>query len=1199
MLPPQAPPAYVAHANQAAVDMLQRLADTQRWLVEQQTALPEPPHESGGRDAFLGELDAFWQAPVEHAPGRPAVPRRQAFALRLAQATRDDASLRRNDGTLTDEAAALVTRIALHPGGPLPGHLHASELLFGAVPYAGALVLQDDRQPGQVLLFTVEAGWLAFDTLDALYRDVELDLRQQLAHRRELPGIGQDDVEGAIDTPFLGARPLEGDLFDALAGRLIARQRERAAAAFDGAATGAGLADALHPALNLHTLLDLHAIVRHRDLALAARHDQERLARQPATVRDAWRQAALDYRDRWRLAETTSPAAIPTLATFADDALATALGKRGIHVPPRELRVRLIRQTAENPLATALTTGIALGTGEGTGGFAYEEMSLLELAYRNIGSLPNEGLSVVHADGSSRTDVSAPALREVVRDLDLPRRYAQHLDDTLRDSAEGRERRAVATGLQRAQMRFEAADARLSYIDTTEPASFLDDHQERGFLWVQAVLDHPEPKGRARVGGHEVVVHQLTYQGAPLAGVFLLGARQSQAVSRVILYTPDAPDGIAFREFGSRAELTRRFLLDPTDETYLLDRLPAQFTERDAHGQRHFKLARGNDGRTASWVLNLPDCGHCTRLAERFQEREVTGSFLDAGYDTAIHLAKRNANDLTRSTAAASVEAAWEAFWGWNLPVQLVKELVTGVAQSVPRTAQAAWRFYDQVKAGEGTGAFLAFVEGYTSALNVLPLYTQVPALAGARVRAAPGARTLVPSRRALPAPDTLFEERFLARGVSVPSGKPSASGVYTVAGQNYIQQRGRMYHVAFDADIAGWRLSRPGALDARFTGPAIEPLPNGQWHFRHVGLRGGVAPNSLLELSVLEATLTHGAPMNTTLRQLTPHQRSVVARELLDRLPSFEQALHVAQSTADFAGPRGPLSLTQRRAWNRSLEAGRRAPPDAPPIDLSEELGLLAETIRDPAAISASLQPLTQYQRSVVIGNLHSRLPFDEALRIARGMNTEPAILTPTHLRIWNEALEVGRRAPTHNPNPPSLPGNTTTAGPELTGSSGTRHSPAPAPGNPGTSQTASDARINRARQPLLPQGGDSLVPRENWPGAVYLYLPSTRLQRALGPGSLAIPQYRVNGTTHGVAVSTMAPETLSVPSGGAVGWVRIDMSRLSARTHRPLELLRGLDADGGGFILRPARNASLPLADELPVIFSRDEFTYGFFQP
>jgi hypothetical protein len=73
-----------------------------------------------------------------------------------------------------------------------------------------------------------------------------------------------------------------------------------------------------------------------------------------------------------------------------------------------------------------------------------------------------------------------------------------------------------------------------------------------------------------------------------------------------------------------------------------------------------------------------------------------------------------------------------------------------------------------------------------------------------------------------------------------VPSGKPSASGVYTVAGQNYIQQRGRMYHVAFDADIAGWRLSTPHSPASLKTGGPLERLPDGSWQYRSVGLPGG-----------------------------------------------------------------------------------------------------------------------------------------------------------------------------------------------------------------------------------------------------------------------------------------------------------------------------------------------------------------------
>jgi hypothetical protein len=913
MLPPQAPPAHVSHANQPAIDVLERMLDTQRWLVEQRSAMPDPPADLAGPEPFLSALDTFWDASVEGEPGEAAVPRRRALASRLARTLRDDASLRRNDGTMSDEAAVLAGVVARQAGGTLPPHLHADELLVGDVPYAGALVLRSDRDPDLVLLFTVETGWQAFDTLDALYRHVEPWMRARLATSDELPGVAADDMERVIDTHFLGTRSMDGDVAGALAERLVARQRERAALAWKLTTTAVERHDALHAALDPHLLLDVHAMVGHRDLALAAKREEERLARQPAAVREHWLRMAGAYRDSARsVASDASVDALP-LEDFAEQALAEALRARGIQVPPRDLRVRVTRRVLENPVATAVS------------GFPRQEMSLLDLAYRNTGF--TEGLEVVHADGKVRDDVSASDVRAIVRELDLPTRYARHLDDTLGDSAEGRQRRKAITALQLARMRFEAADARLSYHDDSEPRSFIQDRDERGFEWVRAVLDHPAPAQRARVGGHEIVVRQITYRGAPLSGVFMLAARQEEAVQRVVLYTPDAPDGIAFREYPGRAELTRQFLLNPRFRTYLLDRLPAAFATVDRHGARQFELPLLNDGRTLQWVLSVGSCDECTKVAERFEEREVNGSFLDAAYDTAISLAKRNASDPTRSALAATVDSVFDVFWYWNLPVQLTKEVVTGVAQAVPRAAQAAWRFYDNVKSGDGGGAFLAFTEGYVAGLNVLPLYTQVPRLAGASVRAAARSRDVVASRRSVPDAGTLFDKRFRAHGLRAPAGEP-ASGVYAIEGYRVIRQDGKLYHVRYDATIDGWRLTRPGNPYAY--GPPVERLPGGQWRFRRVGLLGGGAGSSRLGMRPLRedptAILTDSELLNPEVAQLSMHQREVLVDALYRSLPASEYAHTLRHMLGRDPRP-NRLSVSQQEAWRDALQAGYWAP--------------------------------------------------------------------------------------------------------------------------------------------------------------------------------------------------------------------------------------------------------------------------------
>ncbi|SFW76828.1 dermonecrotic toxin domain-containing protein [Luteibacter sp. UNCMF366Tsu5.1] len=1105
MLPPQAPPAHVSHANQAAVDMLQRMGDTQQWLADQQDALWELPGTLAGREAFLAGLDTFWETPVEHTAGEPASARRQALARRLGQAARDDAALRHNDGTLSEAAAGVASRLP-RQGGSLPDGLRARELLVGTTPYAGALVVEDDRQPGLVLLFMADSGWRVFNSLGALYHEVEARFRQRLAEGAKLSGVDADTVEADLATPFLGSRPLTGDVFGAMAQRLIARQFERTAAAYDRAFTPEDLHGPLQAAINLHELLDTHAIVRHRDLALAGQRDQERLARQPAKLREQWQQAALAYRDSWRRADAVDVFDAPAdVGTFAETQLNEALKKHGIDAPAHTVYVTHKRIAAEKPIATL------------SQGFPTENLSLIELAFRNISSLKTDRLAVIHADGSPRDDIAADVLRDIVRDLDLPNAYARHLDEALSNSPEGRRRRALAADTLKARMRFEAADARLSYLDPSEPRSFMDDRLERGFQWVQAVVNHPNPAQRAKVERHEIVVHQLTYKGSALTDVFMISARQRKAVARVVLYTPGAADGIAFREFDDWADLTRRFLLDRRFENYLLERLPAEYSEFDDRGKRRVKRFKFNGSRSLNWILG--GCGDCTQWSEDFQEREVTGSFLDAAYDTTIALIKRNAYDASRTREQAQSDAWISAVRSSHIVLNLGIEVGTSIVMSVPNTANAAWRFYDHVKAGESPEAFLAFTDGYVNALNVLPLVTQMPAACGRYVRAAFDGKVLVASGRALPAADTLFEKRFIAKGVTAPPGPTPTSGVYTIGGDRFIHHAGRFYQVRFDPNIDGWRLTYKGTPDANFTGPAIKRLANGSWHYRRVGLLGG---------------------MN--------HLSSAEATEL-------------------------------------------------------------ANTIAHTETMSPALVPMTQYQRSVVLGSLQSQLPFNDALRVARAMNVEPAMLTPAQVRAWDIAVDAGRRAPPLNPSPIPLPL------PPRAGTSSVRQ------GSSSGSQAAPSARPI-GETTMLGSAPFSVqvpprIPPAQWPNEAYVYLSPEELQTSLGTTTVALPQARVGNHLVGITAYTLTPDMpLSMLPPGVIGtrnpnaslatshgaWVRINLQQVANRANPPagpvMELFSVPESSGNAFFLRQTTPGHSPWMYDTRLVLRTNEHAWGYTQ-
>ncbi|MGN6093206.1 MAG: dermonecrotic toxin domain-containing protein [Luteibacter jiangsuensis] len=1154
MLPPQAPPAHIASTNQAAIDTLQRMRDTQAWLVQQQGDLPDLPASRDERHGFLTDLDAFWNAAVEAGPGKSPISRRQAMALRLAHVMRDDASLRRNDGTLPVAAAEGVASIARYPGTFLPSHLHAQELMVGSVPYAGALILSNDRDPQRVLLFTVEAGWRVFESLEVLYRDVELLMRQQLVGRDELPGIGAGDILPVLSTHFLSARAIDDDLFGTLVRRLSERLRERVAAAFDrpiDAANPEQWRDNLFAAMDLNALLDVHAIVSQRDLALAAQWEMERLAEQPTHVREHWLSKAQDYRDvsQWLAKEVRD--AMPSLAEFAQQRLDVALREKGIAVSSSHLRVRLTRRVLDKgPIATGIS------------GFAHEELSLLALAYRNLSSLPVEGLEVIDAGGSPNEAVPAKVLRDIVRDLDLPHAYAQHLDETLSHGEAGAQRRASRHTLQVARMRFEAAEARLSYYDLKEPRVFRA-NQERAFKWIQAVLDSPSPGPRDKVEGHEIVVSQLAYKGFPLADVFLIAPRQTEAVSHVVLYTPDAPDGLAFREFSDRQVLNREILLNPRFEAYLLARLPASLSVIDGRGDRHFAHSRINGDRTWSWVFNVDECPErqrCTMLEERFQERQVSSSFLDADDKTAIDLAKRNAGDMARSTAQVDWDSVKDVSWGWNVPVQLAKEFVVGAVQSIPHTAQASWRFYDHVKAGEGTEAFLAFVEGYNSALAALPLYTQVPAMAGARVRAAFGSRVVVSSQRALPTPDTLFAKRYIARNVSAPTGQPPASGVYTMEGRSYIQQSGNLYQVRFDRNMDTWRLMRPGAEPSAW-GPAIERLPDGQWRFHRVGLLGGYGELHLVDATLLQeakSMMSEGTYLTPEVATLTESQRVTLIETLHRNLP-FEEFAPTLRIKIDARPHPGASALLepQLTAWNEAMVRARATDPRVPP-------SMMASDWFDSVLMDQAASPGTS------------------AASIAR----EPA------------------RVPTTSSAMPSTSSSV----------------PSTSSAVPSTSSPVSH------RAPAWLVSRNYRVAVKWWPEVAYLYLPDPRLlqAQARGIGHIRLAQMRILGTdAQGIPLTTLPPDTLmsQVPSplkallprniivqpGATLGstygnWVQVNLRNLNVRpggqAHHQYALQSVPGAEGHGYCLRPLKASPAyrdMVFDNGPVVFIGNEFELG----
>ncbi|MEB0046630.1 DUF6543 domain-containing protein [Pseudomonas sp. Dout3] len=139
--------------------------------------------------------------------------------------------------------------------------------------------------------------------------------------------------------------------------------------------------------------------------------------------------------------------------------------------------------------------------------------------------------------------------------------------------------KAAWSRTQAAALRYAAALARLS-PDAYHSSLPTDGTKKLGAAWVAAVIAAPDATLRNGVAGKAVVANALMFNpdnvpgGLPeqrVNGVLVISTDEHQ---EVILYTPNAPDGMAFREVKSESEMAR--LLRATAwQVYLKERLPA------------------------------------------------------------------------------------------------------------------------------------------------------------------------------------------------------------------------------------------------------------------------------------------------------------------------------------------------------------------------------------------------------------------------------------------------------------------------------------------------------------------------------------------------------------------------------------------------------------------------------------------------
>jgi hypothetical protein len=836
MTPPQAPPAQTQTAEQAAVATLTRIGAFRVWLDSLHNELPDAPASPAGseKEAFIAKLSHWWSAPVAWDPGADHLPRDVVLAHRLAELMRDAAAISQFDGTLDSEAAMLARSFTLATAKPLPERMHTYQMSFRGLPYVGAIALTDDRTAGFALLFTTDRGWERYASLDEARHAMEDWAYEWLDNGNEPPGILRSDLV-LLHPLQVDATEFDADPLATIVSDVVALQEQRIEMAWpqeeeeeEDTPEGRPAGERIHVAMRLNTLFDIESLLDMRQQRLLAHLNEQRLQKVPHAVANDWRSAAKAYDD---LLSVQPFGGIPKLQSLNEvtlKALGTGLTSLGIIAKPEDLRVERYRVVHIPNLE-----GLDFSTTE-----KIDEISLLQLALENIDFLSSH-MHVVR-DGLKTVPITSNALRKLIRDTDAASRYREYLDAELSTSAVGMAERNHAVAIYAARLRLAAEQARLGYFLPGESGGFIDDHEFRGYEWVKAVLDSPTANARRKVGGHDIVVEQLTYKGIPVRDALVISVRDRRSVPRIVLYTPDAHDGRSIREFEDAGQMAREFLFNTDFEPWLLERLPEEFRGRDT-------FAVGYAERTARWAFAQSDDGYAKRAGADMDTSKVEGNIFEAIYDAGLHMVVNRAVQAARSTNDADADAV--------SPSITFEGFLRGMAGLLGAGPSAAWRFEQSVKMRDYRRAFLDGVDIYLGALDLYPFFKRInlKRSLSSWTRATRQGKAVEPDTwiRAALRPDELvrgpalparpaFEPRYLARDLAVPSTPPDARGIHVIGGRNYIASEGKLYGVQPSQDGSTWRLLPEGG-NATSYGPALQRAPDGGWRMRPLEEFGGM----------------------------------------------------------------------------------------------------------------------------------------------------------------------------------------------------------------------------------------------------------------------------------------------------------------------------------------------------------------------
>ncbi|MFJ2332489.1 dermonecrotic toxin domain-containing protein [Pseudomonas helleri] len=416
--------------------------------------------------------------------------------------------------------------------------------------------------------------------------------------------------------------------------------------------------------------------------------------------------------------------------------------------------------------------------------------TLSQLALENVGSVDIDyaltaTVSTGSADGPRMDALSAAQIKHIIRTVNIGDSYKAFLRDRFIDSPQAISRRDTAAQLLVAQMRVDALEAKIS-------GDFSPDRLDRGYRWVEAILNEvDDPERPAIVEGHRLKVHQLLIGEATVRGVLIILAPPSEAfvpdplnlnlitpqplsaVSAIVVYTPEAPDGKRFREYENRAHMANKFLNAPEMASYLVGR-----------------VSEGAQARVQQLVAGG------LRAAD-VRDTAIAGNFIEKTCLAEIEHALASADALSLSTTESNHLAVWSGIETAVDIVTIILPFKVTAMIALGRSLTEMWHGFDALKRGNQSEAIEHFV-------GMIERWVDAGVDIGTAIAK-------------LPAKGTLALHPKLAYKQSVEGLTKRTDGAYAGIyerppkhggfSQYFINQQKHWFQVVYDSDRLTWRV--------------------------------------------------------------------------------------------------------------------------------------------------------------------------------------------------------------------------------------------------------------------------------------------------------------------------------------------------------------------------------------------------------